>query len=359
MDNDKTFRNKTMPRLTSPPIEQFLSSLLGRTILVSLTVVVVAAALMLVYLVKLDFALGPLNFLIQAGLGLASGLVARFLLRGSIRALQLAAALAAMILGQIVIGAVSLGVLGLQRSPGRFFGASGWAATWQILWSGLVTLLVTLAWNHHTGSRTSQGRGNTVRQGRERQGKTEAGKPQPARKVDRRSQPGLLVRRRSGSPVKMRKDKDLKVPANGTGARGNPLGVKVLSSGWRKVPGQVWKNIQERYSLEKRIEVLTQWAAGISGWFARVLGKQGHRATPRVRLGRGNLGDITAQKNFGSRSSAAIKLVGEEEHICPYCLETVVPNDPRGLRKCPFCKTWHHGDCWAEVGECQVPHYQK
>jgi len=45
-----------------------------------------------------------------------------------------------------------------------------------------------------------------------------------------------------------------------------------------------------------------------------------------------------------------------EEHKCPFCLEEVKRNDPRGVKKCDVCNTLHHADCWAITGFCQVPH---
>jgi hypothetical protein len=54
-----------------------------------------------------------------------------------------------------------------------------------------------------------------------------------------------------------------------------------------------------------------------------------------------------------------VRLVGEEEHRCPYCLELVQKNDPRGITVCPICHTQHHADCWALTGVCQVPHYHE
>jgi hypothetical protein len=52
-----------------------------------------------------------------------------------------------------------------------------------------------------------------------------------------------------------------------------------------------------------------------------------------------------------------LQLSAEEEHRCPYCLELVEPNDPRGVVECKICHTLHHADCWAITGTCQVPHY--
>lgn len=51
-----------------------------------------------------------------------------------------------------------------------------------------------------------------------------------------------------------------------------------------------------------------------------------------------------------------VKLMGTEEHRCPYCLEEVKKNDPRGIVICPDCGTWHHRDCWEITGSCQIAH---
>lgn len=56
------------------------------------------------------------------------------------------------------------------------------------------------------------------------------------------------------------------------------------------------------------------------------------------------------------RRRHAVQLSAREEHVCPYCLDKVVKNDPRGVKICKVCKTWHHADCWAITGVCQVPH---
>jgi hypothetical protein len=57
--------------------------------------------------------------------------------------------------------------------------------------------------------------------------------------------------------------------------------------------------------------------------------------------------------------SREIHLIGEEEHTCPYCLDRVEKGDPRGVKVCPICKTWHHADCWGITGACQIPHMHK
>lgn len=56
------------------------------------------------------------------------------------------------------------------------------------------------------------------------------------------------------------------------------------------------------------------------------------------------------------RRKRGVQVSSVEEHRCPYCLEPVVAHDPRGVKICEVCHTWHHADCWAVTGVCQVPH---
>ncbi len=56
------------------------------------------------------------------------------------------------------------------------------------------------------------------------------------------------------------------------------------------------------------------------------------------------------------RQAPQVQLALVEEHRCPYCLDPVKRNDPRGVRECDICHALHHADCWAITGTCQVPH---
>jgi hypothetical protein len=71
------------------------------------------------------------------------------------------------------------------------------------------------------------------------------------------------------------------------------------------------------------------------------------------------LGRIRSALRFFRKNNhdAEIRLVGSEEHKCPYCLQPIAPKDPRGVVTCPICHTRHHKDCWDITGMCQVPHY--
>ena len=74
---------------------------------------------------------------------------------------------------------------------------------------------------------------------------------------------------------------------------------------------------------------------------------------------RSRLSAWVSQRSAVARRGRRVRLVGAEEHRCPYCLELVDGRDPRGVVVCRVCHTRHHGDCWAVTGECQVPHYHK
>ena len=85
---------------------------------------------------------------------------------------------------------------------------------------------------------------------------------------------------------------------------------------------------------------------------------------PRVRSNNGSHPSIKKvkeptvrpKKKKGSRRKPKIQFALVEEHRCPYCLDNVSRNDPRGVKECEVCHTLHHADCWAITGICQVPH---
>jgi hypothetical protein len=65
---------------------------------------------------------------------------------------------------------------------------------------------------------------------------------------------------------------------------------------------------------------------------------------------------IRPKKKRAARRKPKIQFALVEEHRCPYCLDAVARNDPRGVKECDVCHTLHHADCWSITGVCQVPH---
>lgn len=72
----------------------------------------------------------------------------------------------------------------------------------------------------------------------------------------------------------------------------------------------------------------------------------------RVRFPRMQLPRARSRAN----QDGAARIVSVVEERCPYCLDVVKRNDPRGVKVCEVCRTPHHADCWAITGKCQVPH---
>jgi hypothetical protein len=75
---------------------------------------------------------------------------------------------------------------------------------------------------------------------------------------------------------------------------------------------------------------------------------------PRIKPG---LPRSQPRRTVSRRRRARVHLTGVVEQRCPYCLEPVLPGDPRGEWVCPICHTAHHADCWRVTGACQVPHF--
>jgi len=95
---------------------------------------------------------------------------------------------------------------------------------------------------------------------------------------------------------------------------------------------------------------------------------RGSNANPNVRKKRAERPRVSTSVASGSiiatrskrwnplQRKPQIQLAVYEEHRCPYCLEEVKRNDPRGVVECEVCHTLHHKDCWDITGACQVPH---
>jgi len=93
-------------------------------------------------------------------------------------------------------------------------------------------------------------------------------------------------------------------------------------------------------------------------WFVR--SRPASRPRARIRSRNGIKPAVRSEARPARRSlfkrKPHVQLALVEEHRCPYCLDLVTHNDPRGVKECEVCNTLHHADCWAITGMCQVPH---
>jgi hypothetical protein len=80
------------------------------------------------------------------------------------------------------------------------------------------------------------------------------------------------------------------------------------------------------------------------------------RQRPALSLPHLRLPTRTRRRPLPVRKSSGVKVIAKAEERCPYCLDVIEKNDPRGVVVCEICGTPHHADCWEAGGNCQVPH---
>ncbi|MBE9524226.1 MAG: hypothetical protein IMY76_03950 [Chloroflexi bacterium] len=273
---------------------RLLASPPGRVFLVVLTVIVASGALTLLYGLALNLPVFLLSGIVLSSLGMVAAFSARVLLRNHTRALRLLSAMVAVLCGLLIIGMITRGAVGVNLRTWHS-SSPNWTGLIQVFWSELVTWLALLSW-----SKTVHLKENVTPQ----QKKIKAPKPKQTRD-------GINF-------------PEFKIPR-----------IRMLFS----LP----KNIGTKKLLEKR------------PWPINWRSKHKKRSGQRVKLKKSTLTHTSKYFNQ-NHSQEPIKLVGVEEHNCPFCLETVTKKDSRGLKICSKCKTWHHADCWDMTGECQVPH---
>ena len=89
---------------------------------------------------------------------------------------------------------------------------------------------------------------------------------------------------------------------------------------------------------------------------SKVRGKRTKRPLVSASVAPGSVRAAGSKRWNPLHHKPQIQLAVYEEHRCPYCLEEVKRNDPRGVVECEVCHTLHHKDCWDITGACQVPH---
>jgi hypothetical protein len=274
--------------------DRLLTSSPGRVTLVMLTVMVAAGALTLLFGLALKLPFFLLSALVLTSLGMIAAMSARVLLRNYTRALRLFSALVALLGGLLIIGIITRGAVGVNLTKPS--SSPNWAGLMQFFGSGLVTWLMLQAWTKPI---------RLKKNGSSDHKKTTA-------QIPRQFWPAIRMPQINLSYISM----PISFP--------NVNGIKKLL-GKLSWPCQ-WRSIQQNLP-EQQVRLITSAQKHLS------------------------------KKHQLNRRLEPVKLVGIEEHNCPFCLEPVAKKDPRGLKICSSCKTWHHADCWDMTGECQVPHH--
>ncbi|NPV87154.1 MAG: hypothetical protein HPY45_14245 [Anaerolineae bacterium] len=306
-------------RKRKPTTWSSISDLFSRMLLVVIFTAAAAGAFVLLF--SRRTALHPLLFkaISIAAIGLAAGFSARWLLRGSVPLLRLMTALGTLLAILAVLGIWSQGFMGIALLRANT-SAPDWHSLWQLALGGAAVCLPLFAWSGMRIRRSTRRRASRPPKSR-RSGCTRAWKTalrntaafvhelqspftQLSAFVQRvfRSAPAPAARR-SSSPAPAR------VPAPPSPLRRN-------STPLAPTPPQAALRI--RSAVQKPLSVQPA--------------RQRHH------------------------KNATVQLLGMEEHRCPYCLDLVLPDDPRGDVVCAICGAHHHQDCWDITGACQVPH---
>lgn len=282
-------------------------NVLGRTIFVILTTAIGGTVLLLTFLFNQASSPLPLKYAIVGAVGLIAGFFSRRLLREYTGLLRLLASLTAISTGLFLMYLFSFGYVGIDLLY--------WSHTWPD-WDGLVQIglgtftacLALYAWRY----------------------------PRPAK----------IKHPRKPAPSSSRK------PVDKPQSSINPPVQKKLRLHPIARIGVWMKNISIRPNRTKMIP-LSKRQERLGVLSLPPIGSKAQK--PRV------IKPLRRPKILGWHKrhiQHQVNLKDTEEHRCPFCLDTVIFDDPRGIEICPLCHTHHHADCWEVTGTCQVPHYQ-
>ncbi len=311
-----------------------------RILLVVLLVLAFSALVPLLFLFNRAIVPEVLKWTSIAAVGVFAGLVSRLLLGERTQLLCLLTALLAVLASLIMLGLLYPGDVGARLPDGA---QSELNLTWlgQFALGSLLAFVTLQAWRVRL--------------------KPAARKKRLASDRKRGAAPGSRKPRSKGTP----KRGGAATPRSATpGSRAVPSdhlaqpGTSRARSRSASAPGRSIPSLAERLQWERRWSSLNKklhewWEHGLPelAGAPSLPARRQHVRLPRKRR------PVTAPPP--ALPGSPVRLVGEEEHRCPYCLELVKKNDPRGITVCPICHTQHHADCWAMTGVCQVPHYHE
>lgn len=309
-----TYQVSAMTQMNESGLTRFCHSLLGRVTLVFLTAVDVAAVFAFIYLGNKTIAIMILQLVNVLAIGLSAGFAARQLLYEYRGALRATSSLVAAFAGLVSAHLLTRGLVGVQiNDPNRT--GPDWYGLIQIALAGFMALVSSRRWRRRVI--TPMGEFDDVSEPVEPL--PEVIPPQPVNQVA----PSIVTPKR----LKTGYWRDL----------GSRIGVRLSSLG--SGVSDFIRQPQVGTGRERSIRAADS-SRGI-----------------RLRKSRVNLGRKGRYRSRASAMNSRVRLVGEEEHRCPYCLDIVRLYDPRGVEVCPICHTHHHADCWAVTGTCQVPHH--
>jgi hypothetical protein len=326
---NEAIRLNSYPRMAdnlTPWTDRLVNTLPFRFGLVLLTGLVVAGVCPLVFFANRFLLPGVLKIACIAMLGLVSGFASRRILRENTAFLRLLSAWTALIASLVLLGFLTGGYLGFYFLP-RMNPIPHWDWLGQLALGVLAAWLALHAWKPDLKIAPKASKSGAKKAAR-------VGKRTPSRRttLEPNTRPTRKIRKTSPKTQTLR-----------------------LRQHWQSGSKLLLNKLHGWQSRANTLAAHTSHRIGDLVSQAQV--KINHRWRPvknHVRLARGKTGN-----KLTLRKASQVRLVGRAENRCPYCLEIVEKSDPRGVKICPVCHTYHHADCWAVTGTCQVPHYQE
>ncbi len=319
-----TTRSHTMPRHRPATMPKFSESLPGRIIAVILATLVVSGLAYLVYLANRGIVPAVLQWVLTGAIGLTAGFAGRYYLSGRTLILRLITVFLALLIGLVFLGLVSRGILGAQTPKNGQTGLNlGWLG--QFILASVVAWLSLTAWRISSQPRSKNSQLHAHPSRSNGQGRSTSSRSKKTR------------------PGRFKKNRPARQPQRPPSQPKPELPAIARPEYWT----QSWEKLH--------VKLRRWWDQGIPTsptqtelHFPRIDSPK----KPAVRV------QVRRARRMASPKpqDSAVRLVGKEEHRCPFCLQEVVPNDPRGVKTCPVCHTQHHADCWDVTGVCQVPH---
>lgn len=295
-----------------------------RIALVLLTTLVAASLMPLLFLVNQLLSPLILRLFIVLALGLLSGFTVRLTLARNTIILEMLSAWLGVIGGMIVLHAITAGFIGFRLLP-PLANTPNWSGLAQLLLSMLAAWLALYALKPRRRSNSPTGPVKASHRA-----------PAPPQKIQP-PKPALSINPRTRQHTHA--NKPALLSANYWHFQRKHMHTKM--SRWQS---RVSSSLSD--SRLKVSQMLDHARVRLNIYPSPTNGKIRLRHPKNKEVAR-----VTKQNNQPS-----IRLVGKQENRCPYCLELVKKNDPRGIKICPICHTYHHTDCWEVGGGCQVPH---
>jgi hypothetical protein len=269
--------------------------------------ILAAVSFAVVYLVNRTIVPAVLSVAAVIGVGLISGFAARWMLRPHTGLLRITTALATLVIGLLLLGLMTRGNSGVGPME-LWRNVPNWGGLAQVALGAVTAWLALRAWPTPTRpARTT----------------AETPTPQPAE-----TRPPLWQR-----PL-------IRMQSWGDRARIQ----------WRESNLFRWLDrTKVRVSIPRTSRAQSEASAGENRIALSVTApaQDKGRAWSRLRW--------PAIQLPWSRNRMGLKFTSTTEHKCPYCLQTIEPNDR--VVVCKICHMPHHADCWAITGVCQIPHY--